>query len=73
MIDLTKTKYETLRAGDVRTLGDEQREFDITRNHVPGTSHTTTKLRPWKWHEVALLGHVILASDLMHIEFRRPV
>lgn len=67
--------YQTLKPGDVRKLGDEQRKIimitpyggyclDIGKTHKKGFS---------SWRPACLLGHAILLSDLCHLEFRRPV
>jgi len=59
--------YKSLTVGDIRQKGDEQRS--------PGVP----KLKPYsedyaadpEWHPTCLVGHPILASDLMHLEYRR--
>lgn len=63
--------YHTLKAGDIRQKGDEQREIDGRKGFIiyPKTAPRV----PGPWSPVPLLGHAILIADLCHLEFRRPV
>lgn len=61
--------YIELKAGDIRKLNDEVRPkegFD--------TDFKDGRIIPAHpdWRGVNLIGHRILASDLIHLEFRRP-
>lgn len=68
--------YKTLKAGDVRKVGDECHRTtprDPIHSHY-GLSKTrglTADLEPWA--PTNLIGHVILQSDLMGFEYRRPL
>lgn len=61
--------YKKLTVGDVRQEGDEQASRLFT-----GGVH----MRPDRkddlgmWKQTQLVGHPILASDLIHLELRRP-
>jgi len=78
---MTKTKtYQTLTAGDVRKEGDECRKAAYAIPQEVGAWYTRMGRSPrqWKapaspWLPVNLLSHPILASDLIHLEFRRPI
>lgn len=59
-----------LKAGDIRKDGDKQRETRGWGWHN-GVGNTRYPHPPGPWTEVSLVGHPILASDLMHLEFRR--
>lgn len=71
-----------LKAGDIRQDGDEQRVSE--RGRVGGFHQNTgwmksgcretpaKMLGPGPWVQADHVGHPILASDLMHLEFRRP-
>lgn len=63
--------YSTLKAGDVRRAGDECHRItprEPIMSHVRGL---TADLEPWM--PTNLVGHVILQSDLMGFEYRRPL
>lgn len=65
--------YKTLTLGDIRQAGDEKRVLQIEGGPyaiIAGRTHTRTVSL---WMKADLLGQPILASDLMHLEFRRPV
>lgn len=53
--------YIELKAGDIRQAGDETQHA----HPEPDWGNPT-------WHPVKLLGHVILPSDLVASNFRRP-
>lgn len=57
---------KTLKAGDIRKDGDEQSEkdYEYKKNERPPQR---------AWVQADHIGWPILASDLMHLEFRRPV
>lgn len=65
-------KYQILKPGDVRQKGDEVRCLQ------PANETYSRKKQPQEdryalWRPASLLGHPILASDLVHLELRRPV
>jgi hypothetical protein len=67
--------YQTLNLGDIRQLGDEVTH----RCEPPGWQLDFTciarprplQFRPWS--PCTLIGHPILASDLLNSKFRRPI
>lgn len=65
-------QYTQLKAGDVRQKGDEVATRNFT--NTPGnklqrdSKPTLTPFLP-----VHLVSYPILASDLVHLEFRRPL
>lgn len=78
--------YQQLTANDIRQPGDEYRDLDT--GDVIDTVRTffdyrsnTWKRKPYKrrepspgpWKPVKLVGHLILHSDLLHLEYRRHV
>lgn len=69
-----KPSYKELKAGDIRQRGDEYRKLDLgpgPKGYVSGESH---RHFPGEYHKVTtLFGQAILASDLMHLNFRRPI
>lgn len=70
--------YIALKENDVRQEGDEQKEREIRGSSYFGFTGYPSKWQELKaqtsnWRAVALLGHRILASDLVHLEFRRPI
>jgi hypothetical protein len=75
--------YQKLQAGDTRQKGDEVRGHGgrihvchglLARSGQKDVLPPYPKPKPDKsWEPVQLLGHAILASDLMHAEFRRLV
>jgi hypothetical protein len=64
-------KYKTLKAGDVRQKGDEVRRIFRLNNEIycPNDEMELT-YGPWM---KSTLFQPILQSDLMHLEFRRPL
>jgi hypothetical protein len=68
---------KTLQAGDIVKQTDESRRTRL----LLGDSYTccrspiTHKTREDSWGPVSqhLVGNPILSSDLMHLEFRRPI
>lgn len=62
-------KYQTLNAGDVRFLGDEVRAIVPPSNQA--VVHHNDMIAEWR--PINLRGHVILQSDLINAEFRRPI
>jgi hypothetical protein len=63
--------YKCLFAGDERVKGDEQRRsFRRDKDYSP--RFVGKHEHEFKWHPVDLIGHVILDSDLIINEFRRP-
>jgi hypothetical protein len=64
--------YKHLKPGDIRQVGDEQRQSDLGDYHPCHRVGTPRPNRPGEWRSVPLIGHAILASDLMHLNFRRP-
>jgi hypothetical protein len=82
---MNEQRYKTLKAGDERREGDEARISKL-EHAATGVLAWTSKERrryganpvshyddPGEWEPVQLLGHPILASDLMAAEFRRPL
>jgi len=72
---MNEPEYKTLVAGDTRTEGDEWRVLDqgpIKNEYVNGQPNHSRGPSEWRKCHM-MLGYVILASDLMHLEFRRPV
>lgn len=66
--------YQTLKTGDVRRLGDEQRNFyraNMHQNRRGAHRHPTVSANPWR--PICLVGHTVLGADLCHLEFRRPL
>lgn len=62
-------QYKTLGLGEVREKGDQSR---VTKPVTgPNIIHPSDEVAEWR--PSTLLGHAILASDLMHLEFRRAV
>lgn len=63
--------YKKLKAGDMRKHRDEQ------RRKLPHTDYTvkfqTNHPAEFAFNAVYLVGHIILQSDLMIFEFRRPL
>lgn len=67
--------YETLKAGDVRQEGDEiRRRYDVgeSSSRIP-QRYADRFPEEFKWTKVNLLNCVILQSDLISHEFRRPL
>lgn len=73
-----------LKVGDIRQDGDEQRAKPFSSFRAMsagGYDHNDNYCAPEikefgspvcsSWDQVSLVGHPILASDLMHLEFRR--
>ena len=60
--------YLKLKVGDVRKAGDEQRAFGLGGYYKPRNFYDALT----DWTPTRLVGHIILASDLMHLEYRRP-
>jgi hypothetical protein len=62
-----------LKAGDIRQEGDEQRR-NFGEATGPG-SYVPRFIREhnheFDWHPIQLIGHPILSSDVMIMEFRR--
>ena len=68
-------KYQELKAGDIRQKGDEWQHSDggPKANVYKTTAHNPTR-GPSKWLPVtSIFEQAILASDLVHLNFRRPV
>lgn len=68
--------YKTLKAGDVRKAGDEchrtePRPEPVSPYGLSKFRGLTADLEPWT--PTNLVGHVILQSDLMGFEYRRPL
>lgn len=63
--------YKPLKAGDVRRDGDESRSKHKVGWDCPVVTHA--KDRVAEWRPASLLSQPILPSDLIHLEFRRPV
>lgn len=64
--------YQPLKAGDVRQLGDEQATKRFNKSNG-GYMAKGAKTELDRFRSVDLVGHPILAADLIHLEFRRPV
>lgn len=75
----------TLKAGDIRRAGDQVRYKgfdDAYRNQMLELSKKNAMAkgilrRPecyfdHNWRETYLIGHEIMPSDVMYLEFRRP-
>ncbi len=60
-------KYVTIYNGFIRELGDEVRTKTIPANGCYEEKPAS------QWAMVSLVGHEILRSDLIHLDFRRPV
>lgn len=66
--------YKSLTLGDIRQPGDEVRSTN--KLSPPGNLakyHNYEADLRGAFRPTNLLGQPILASDLMHLEFRRPV
>jgi len=70
-----KPSYKPLTAGDIRQQGDQYRESELGPKRGCYDSGTSSDLRgPGDYQPVrTLFGQAILESDLMHLNFRRPV
>jgi hypothetical protein len=64
-------EYVTIYNGWMREEGDQVRRKDVGPGYYGGPS--TSKPFPGCWQDCTLIGHEIFRSDLMHLEFRRPV
>jgi hypothetical protein len=73
---------QTLKSGDVRKKGDEVRSIGVNSHReafekeVIGkdgkkTTIIASRNVPEKWRPTYLIGHEIMGSDTMHLEFRR--
>lgn len=65
--------YKKLKAGVVRTIGDEQRRVSPHEPPHYGERYMQKHSHEFRFRPVDLLGHPIIKPDLMHLEFRRPV
>lgn len=59
---------KTLKENDIRQLGDEVRHRGPTDRSCLDHPNDSQGL----WRPVFFIGHPILASDLIHLDFRRP-
>ena len=64
--------YTPLKPGDIRQAGDEQQMIDSLGNSNESCPRKPQRSEPGIWKPICLLNHTILASDLMHLNFRRP-
>lgn len=70
-----KLTHRPLTAGDIRQKGDEWQHSNggPKANVYKTTAHNSTR-GPSKWSPVtSIFEQAILASDLVHLNFRRPV
>jgi hypothetical protein len=73
---------KTFNVGTIRENGDEVRSLDLDNTRQRYLDMLSSKgIKPganmmeWfagqDWRQTELVGHAIMASDLMHLEFRR--